>query len=170
VWVTDFTYVRTWTGWRYVAFILDVFAQRIVAWHAATATDVELVMTPLQISIWSPDHDGHPAVGEELIHHSDAGSHIAEVHRAPRPRGHQALDRERRGRYDNALMETLNGVLQDRVHPHHDLPRRPLQDHRRGRVHQRRLGRLVQPGPAPGPSLARSGPGPVTPYPADKMR
>jgi transposase InsO family protein len=74
VWVTDFTYVRTWAGWVYVAFILDVFAQRIVAWHAATCKDVDLVMTPLRMAIWQRDHEGRPVVGEELIHHSDAGS------------------------------------------------------------------------------------------------
>ena len=47
VWVTDFTYVRCWAGWVYVAFILDVFSQRIVAWHAATSKDTDLVMIPL---------------------------------------------------------------------------------------------------------------------------
>ncbi|WP_353647705.1 DDE-type integrase/transposase/recombinase [Nakamurella sp. A5-74] len=50
VWVTDFTYVRTWAGWVYVAFIMDVFAQRIVAWHAATSKETELVMIPLRMA------------------------------------------------------------------------------------------------------------------------
>lgn len=44
VWVTDFTYVRTWAGFTYVAFIVDVYAQRIVAWHAATTKQTDLVM------------------------------------------------------------------------------------------------------------------------------
>jgi transposase InsO family protein len=51
-WVTDFTYVRTWAGFVYVAFIVDVFAQHIVAWHAATTKAVELVMTPLRMALW----------------------------------------------------------------------------------------------------------------------
>ena len=82
VWVTDFTYVRCWAGWVYVAFILDVFAQRIVAWHAATSKDVDLVMTPLRMAIWQRDHDGHPVgrqPGEQLIHHSDAGSQYTSI-------------------------------------------------------------------------------------------
>lgn len=74
VWVTDFTYVRTWAGWTYVAFIVDVFSQRIVAWHAATNKEVDLVMTPLRIALWQRDRDGHPVGHQELIHHSDAGS------------------------------------------------------------------------------------------------
>ena len=74
VWVTDFTYVRTWAGFVYVAFILDVYAQRIVAWHASTSKVTDLVMTPLRMALWQRDHEGHPVTSSELIHHSDAGS------------------------------------------------------------------------------------------------
>jgi putative transposase len=74
VWVTDFTYVKTWAGFVYVAFILDVFAQRIVAWHASTSKQTDLVMTPLRMALWQRDRDGHPTIAGELIHHSDAGS------------------------------------------------------------------------------------------------
>jgi transposase InsO family protein len=73
-WVMDFTYVRTWTGFVYVAFILDVFAQKILAWHATTRKDVELAMTPLQMAIWQRDREGHPIEHGQLIGHSDAGS------------------------------------------------------------------------------------------------
>lgn len=54
-WVMDFTYVRCWAGWVYVAFILDVYAQRIVAWHAHTTRTVDLVLRPLQIALWERD-------------------------------------------------------------------------------------------------------------------
>ncbi len=77
VWVTDFTYCRSWAGFCYVAFIVDVFAQKIVAWHAATTKTTELVMTPLRMALWQRDRAGHtdPAGRlEGLIHHSDAGS------------------------------------------------------------------------------------------------
>jgi putative transposase len=62
----------------YVAFIVDVFSQRILAWHASTSTQTDLVMTPLRMALWQRDRDGHPvprpdAGGEGLIHHSDAG-------------------------------------------------------------------------------------------------
>jgi putative transposase len=73
-WVMDFTYVRTWAGFVYVAFIVDVFAQKIVAWNAATTKDTDLVMTPLRMAIWQRDRDGHPIVPGELIGHADAGS------------------------------------------------------------------------------------------------
>lgn len=71
-WVTDFTYVRSWAGWVYVAFILDVFSQKIVAWHAATSKDVRLVDVPLRMALWARDREGRP-VPPGLIHHSDAG-------------------------------------------------------------------------------------------------
>lgn len=74
VWITDFTYVRTWAGFVYVAFIVDVYAQRIVAWHAAATKHTDLVMIPLRMAIWQRDHEGHPTIAGELIHHSDAGS------------------------------------------------------------------------------------------------
>ena len=54
VWVTDFTYVRTWAGFVYVAFIVDVYAQRIIAWHAATSKVTDLVMTPLAMEGVAP--------------------------------------------------------------------------------------------------------------------
>ena len=78
VWVTDFTYVRTWAGFTYVAFILDVYAQRIVAWHAATSKHTDLVMIPLRMALWQRDREGRPTVAGELIHHSDAGSQYYE--------------------------------------------------------------------------------------------
>lgn len=72
-WVMDFTYVRCWAGWVYVAFILDVYAQRIVAWHAHTTRTVDLVLRPLQIALWERDRTGHPIEAGQLIAHSDHG-------------------------------------------------------------------------------------------------
>ena len=74
VWVTDFTYVRTWAGFTYVAFIVDVYAQRIVAWHAAATKHTDLVMIPLRMALWQRTREGRPTEPGELIHHSDAGS------------------------------------------------------------------------------------------------
>ena len=73
-WVMDFTYVRTWQGFVYVAFVLDVFAHKIVAWNATTTKAVELVDVPVRIALWQRDRDGHPVVPGELIGHADAGS------------------------------------------------------------------------------------------------
>ena len=69
-----YTYVRTWAGFTYVAFIVDVYAQRIVAWHAATTKQTDLVMIPLRMALWQRGREGHPTEPGELIHHSDAGS------------------------------------------------------------------------------------------------
>jgi transposase InsO family protein len=96
VWVTDFTYCRTWVGFVYVAFIVDVFAQMIVAWHASTSKQTELVMVPLRMAQWERHREGHPTIGGELIHHSDAGSqpvHLDQAHRAPRVGRYPTLHR-----------------------------------------------------------------------------
>ncbi len=74
VWVADFTYVRTWAGMIYVAFVVDVYAQRIVGWHAMTTRPAELVLIPLRMAAWARGQQGHPVVRGELICHSDAGS------------------------------------------------------------------------------------------------
>lgn len=111
-WVTDFTYVRTWTGWVYVAFTLDVFSQRIVAWHAQTTKHVDLVMIPLRMALWQRDREGHPVGPGQLRHHSDAGSQYTSVVLTE----HLALEGIAPSigsigdAYDNALMETINGL------------------------------------------------------------
>ncbi len=112
VWVTDFTYARTWAGFAYVAFIVDVFSQRIVAWHAATSKHTDLVMIPLRMALWERDRQGHRPEPGELIHHSDAGSQYTSL----RLTEHLALEQVRPSigsvadAYDNALMETINGL------------------------------------------------------------
>jgi len=112
-WVADFTYARTWAGFVYVAFIVDVFAQRIVAWHAATDKRTELVLTPLRIALWQRDRDGHPVQPGQLIHHADAGSQYTSI----RFTEHLALEGIAPSvgtvgdAYDNALMETVIGLF-----------------------------------------------------------
>jgi putative transposase len=111
-WVMDFTYVRAWVGFVYVAFIVDVFAQRIVAWHAATTKETDLVMTPLRMAIWQRAREGHPIVPGELIGHADAGSQYTSI----RFTEHLELEGVRPSigsvgdAYDNALMESVIGL------------------------------------------------------------
>ena len=71
--------MRTWAGFTYVAFIVDVYAQRIVAWHAATIKQTDLVMIPLRMALWQRGREGHPTIAGELIHHSDAGSQYTSI-------------------------------------------------------------------------------------------
>ena len=78
-WVADFTHCRTWAGFCYVAFVLDVFSQRIVGWHAAADRRTDLVMIPLRIALWDRDRQGRPVKPGQLLHHSDAGSQYTSI-------------------------------------------------------------------------------------------
>src|ERR1035437_6467430 len=73
LWVSDFTYVATWSGTVYVAFTIDVFSRRIVGWKADTTMKTPVVLDTLEMPLWARDHHGTP-VQEGLICHSDAGS------------------------------------------------------------------------------------------------
>ncbi|WP_426570368.1 IS3 family transposase [Streptomyces canus] len=72
-WVADFTYVATWSGVVYVAFVVDVFSRAIVGWSAATSKRAKLVLDALDMALWRRDRAGTTA-GPGLVHHSDAGS------------------------------------------------------------------------------------------------
>lgn len=73
LWVADFTYVMTWSGVVYVAFVIDVFSRRIVGWKADTTMKTSLVLDTLEMALWSRDRQGL-AVEPGLICHNDAGS------------------------------------------------------------------------------------------------
>jgi transposase InsO family protein len=111
-WITDFTYVRTHQSFTYVAFIVDCFSQKIVSWHASIKRDVELVDVPLRMALWRRSHEGTPIERDQLIHHSDAGSQYTSV----RFTEHLHIEGIRLSigsvgdAYDNALMETINGL------------------------------------------------------------
>ena len=112
-WVADFTYCRTWAGFVYVAFIVDVFAQRIVGWHAASSKHTDLVLTPLRIALWDRGRQGYPVEPGQLLHHSDAGSQYTSI----RFTEHLELEGIAPSigsvgdAYDNALMETVIGLF-----------------------------------------------------------
>jgi transposase InsO family protein len=75
LWVSDFTYVQTWSGTVYVAFVIDVFARRIVGWRVPTSMATQFVLDALEQAIWqrkTPDN-------KELIHHSDRGSQYLSI-------------------------------------------------------------------------------------------
>jgi putative transposase len=83
LWVADFTYVATFAGMVYVAFIFDVFSRRIAGWRAATRMTTGLVLDTLEMAIWSRARDGATDLAG-LVHHTDAGS---AVHRSRLPPG-----------------------------------------------------------------------------------
>jgi putative transposase len=113
-WVADFTYCRTWAGFVYVAFIIDVFSQRIVGWHAATDRRTDLVLTPLRIALWDRDRQGQPIAPGALVHHSDAGSQYTSI----RFTEHLELQGIAPSigtvgdAYDNGLMESIIGLFE----------------------------------------------------------
>lgn len=133
VWVTDFTYCRTWAGFVYVAFIVDVFAQHIVAWHAATTKATDLVMIPLRMALWQRAREGHPITVGDLIHHSDAGSQYTSIRLTEHLEleGIAASIGSVGDAYDNALMETINGLFKTeciRTSVFHEGPYRTIAD------------------------------------------
>ncbi|HCG54645.1 IS3 family transposase [Brevibacterium sp.] len=111
-WVADFTYVRTWAGFVYVAFVLDCYSQKVVAWHAATSKTTPLVLTPLRIALWERDRAGHPVQPGELIAHNDAGSQYTSLRFAEHlaAEGIAASIGTVADAYDNALMECVIGL------------------------------------------------------------
>jgi len=97
-WVTDFTYCRTWSGFVYVAFVIDCFSRAIVGWHAATVKDTAMVTTALKMALWRRDHAQH-RVAAGLIHHSDAGSiHVYRIRGNACAGGDCGFHRQRRRR------------------------------------------------------------------------
>jgi len=75
LWVSDFTYVSTWQGWLYVAFVIDVFARRIVGWRVSRTMTTDFVLDALEQALYARQPDG----SEDLIHHSDRGSQYVSI-------------------------------------------------------------------------------------------
>jgi putative transposase len=111
-WVTDFTYTRTWSGFVYVAFVVDCYSRAIVGWHAATVKDTAMVTTALKMALWRRDHTDR-RVDAGLIHHSDAGSQYASIAFAETLvlEGIAASIGSVGDAYDNALAETTIGLF-----------------------------------------------------------
>lgn len=131
VWVADFTYVRTWSGITYVAFIVDVFASASLPGMQRPPTD--LVMTPLRMALWQREREGRPVEPESLISHSDAGSQYTSVAFAERLalEGIEPSIGSVGDAYDNARMETINGLYKAeciRSSVFHDGPYKTLAD------------------------------------------
>lgn len=122
-WAADFTYVRTWAGIVYVAFVVDTFSRRIVGWSAATVKQTVFVLDALEMAIWQRDRDQNPVVPGELVHHSDAGSQYTSFRLAEHLEavGIAASIGSVDDAYDNALMESTIGLFKTELIK----PRRP---------------------------------------------
>ncbi len=113
LWVSDFTYVATWQGFVYVAFVIDVFARRIVGWRVSRTAHTGFVLDALEQAL----HDRRPARKGGLIHHSDRGSQYVSIRYTERlaEDGIEPSVGSVGDSYDNALAETINGLYKAEV-------------------------------------------------------
>ncbi|AHI25861.1 Integrase core domain protein [Komagataeibacter xylinus E25] len=116
LWVSDFTYVQTWNGVADVAFVIDVFAHRIVGWKVSTSMTTQFVLDAPEQAIWQRK----PAGNKALIHHSDRGSQYLSIRYTERLAlaGINASVGTVGDSYDNALAETINGLYKAEVIHH----------------------------------------------------
>ena len=112
LWVSDFTYVATWQGFVYVAFVIDVFARRIVGWRVSRTAHADFVLDALEQAL----HDRRPVKGG-LIHHSDRGRQYVAIRYTERllEAGIEPSVGSVGDSYDNALAETVIGLFKTEV-------------------------------------------------------
>jgi putative transposase len=82
LWVADITYVSTWSGWVYVAFVVDAYARRIIGWRSGTAMTAQLVLDALEHAVWTRARRGVPV--DSVVAHSDKGSQYTSIRYAER--------------------------------------------------------------------------------------
>lgn len=113
LWVSDFTYVATWAGFVYVAFVIDTFARRIVGWRASRTAHAGFVLDALEQAL----HDRRPTRSGGLIHYSDRGSQYVSIRYSERlaEAGIEPSVGSVGDSYDNALAETINGLYKAEV-------------------------------------------------------
>ena len=111
LWVADITFVATWAGFVYVAFVIDVFARRIVGWRVANSMRTDLVLDALEQALWSRTGT------QGLVHHSDRGSQYLSIRYTERlaEAGVESSVGSVGDSYDNALAETINGLYKTEV-------------------------------------------------------
>jgi transposase InsO family protein len=113
LWVSDFTYVATWKGFVYVAFVIDAYARRIVGWRVSTSAHAGFVLDALEQAV----HERRPGKGMGLVHHSDRGSQYLSIRYSERlaEAGIEPSVGSVGDSYDNALAETINGLFKAEV-------------------------------------------------------
>ena len=113
LWLADFTYVATWQGFVYVAFVIDAFARRIVGWRVSRTAHAAFVLDALEQAL----HDRRPVQASGLIHHSDRGVQYVSIRYTERlgQAGIEPSVGSVGDSYDNALAETVNGLFKTEV-------------------------------------------------------
>lgn len=113
LWVSDFTYVSTWRGFVYVAFVIDAYARRIAGWRVSRTAHANFVLDALEQAL----HDRRPIHGGGLVHHSDRGVQYVSIKYTERlaEAGIEPSVGSVGDSYDNALAETINGLYKTEV-------------------------------------------------------
>jgi putative transposase len=120
LWVADFTYVPTWSGRVYVAFVIDAYSRRILGWRAAASMRTALVLDALEQALWARRRDGRGSLAG-LICHNDAGSQYTSIAFTERlaAAGAQPSVGTVGDAYDNALAESVIGLFKtELIKPH----------------------------------------------------
>jgi putative transposase len=112
LWVADFTYVPTWAGMVYVAFVIDAYSRRILGWRAARSMQTALVLDALEQALWTRRRDGTGDLGG-LVHHTDAGSQYTSIAFTERLAAASVSGSVGTvgDAYDNALAESVTGLF-----------------------------------------------------------
>jgi len=110
LWVADITYVSTWSGWVYVAFVIDAFARRIIGWRCGSSMTTQLVLDALEQAVWTRQRDGRSV--DSVVAHTDHGSQYTAIRYTERLAEAKiaASVGSVGSSYDNALAETINGL------------------------------------------------------------
>ena len=111
LWVCDITYCRTFSGWVYAAFVIDVFSRRVVGWQLSKSLRTDLALDALEMGIWTRTRDGRDLAG--LTHHSDKGVQYVAIRYTQRlaEAGAVASVGSTGDSYDNALAEAFNSLF-----------------------------------------------------------
>ena len=111
LWVADITYVSTWSGWVYVAFVIDAFARRIIGWRCGSTMTTQLVLDALEQAVWTRQRGGRSL--DSVVAHTDRGSQYTAIRYTERlaEAGIAASVGSVGSSYDNALAESINGLF-----------------------------------------------------------
>jgi putative transposase len=111
LWVADLTYVSTWSGFAYVAFVTDAYARRILGWRVAATMTTTMVLDSIEQAIWTRQQEGVLDL-KDVVHHTDRGSQYTSIRFSERlaEAGIQPSVGAVGSSYDNALAETINGL------------------------------------------------------------
>jgi putative transposase len=110
LWVADITYVSSWSGWIYVAFVVDAYARRIIGWRCGSSMSTQLVLDALEHAVWTRQRDGRNL--GSVVAHTDRGSQYTAIRYTERlaEEGIAASVGSVGSSYDNALAESINGL------------------------------------------------------------